>query len=432
MDNKNYEKLSKLVIAAIRVGRKENPKMKTLEKKHKNVWKIIKKLSGKTVKMDRIKINKKIMRFLKNIKNGPILRNRDEKYYVDITIGESVLLIYHPESWPLAHELIREIHKKGAHVTALQESSESNIELFEDSCPKAVEELSEIMKRIYESIDVRIRILSEDDPRWKEKVDPKKVRLRRGVQEFYLTQLNKMRWLVLGWPLKGAAKYFKVRYQKYKKMMFNSIAESFSKKTKETCKFYEKALKGKSEVRIIAKDGTNLILKMKGRKILIDDGCISDEDIARGDIGSNVPAGEVFCAPLETSANGKIFFERIFIPGYGFIEGLWIEFKNGKIVDYKAKKNESGFRKFLKENTESTKTTAELGIGCNRGTFFTGEILTDEKIFGTIHIAIGNNTGAYGGKNVASTHLDMIKDMKNGEMYIDKKLVMKNGKPFKK
>ena len=86
MDNKNYEKLSKLVIAAIRVGRKENPKMKTMEKKHKNVWKIIKKLSGKTVKMDRIKINKKIMRFLKNIKNGPILRNRDEKYYVDITI----------------------------------------------------------------------------------------------------------------------------------------------------------------------------------------------------------------------------------------------------------------------------------------------------------------------------------------------------------
>jgi len=81
-------------------------------------------------------------------------------------------------------------------------------------------------------------------------------------------------------------------------------------------------------------------------------------------------------------------------------------------------------------NTGDKDRIAELGIGCNPGAKYTGgSIIVAEKIFGTIHIAIGSNTGSYHGINRASSHLDMIKNMKQGELHADGKPVMKNGLP---
>jgi len=108
-----------------------------------------------------------------------------------------------------------------------------------------------------------------------------------------------------------------------------------------------------------------------------------------------------------------------------------LEFKDGKVVRYSAEKGEENFTKFLDANTGEKDRIAELGIGCNSGAEYTGgSIIVDEKIFRTIHIAIGNNTGAYHGKNKASSHLDMIKSMVHGQLFVDGELIMERGEPI--
>lgn len=135
-------------------------------------------------------------------------------------------------------------------------------------------------------------------------------------------------------------------------------------------------------------------------------------------------------APLETTAEGHIKFPIVVIPGFGRIDGLSLTFKGGKVVAYEAEKGAEKFKKFLNANTGEKDRIAELGIGCNPGAEFTnGSIIIDEKIYKTLHIAIGNNTGSYHGTNKASSHLDMIKEMSKGKLYADGKVVMDGGLP---
>jgi aminopeptidase len=197
-------------------------------------------------------------------------------------------------------------------------------------------------------------------------------------------------------------------------------------------RYYGGVLSGKENIRITAEDGTDLSFTIKGRPVLLDDSTISSEDVARGDVGLNIPCGEVFVAPIETSANGTILFENVAVDGFGKVTNLRLTFEGGRVVGAAADTGVDRFKQFLEANTGDKDRIAELGIGCNPGAEYTGgSIIVDEKIYGTIHIAIGSNTGSYHGTNKASSHFDMIKNMKQGEVYADGQLVMKNGKPVK-
>ena len=99
-------------------------------------------------------------------------------------------------------------------------------------------------------------------------------------------------------------------------------------------------------------------------------------------------------------------------------------------MDFTAKRGLENFVKFLDANSGEKDRIAELGIGCNPGAKYTnGSIIVDEKIYRTVHIAVGNNIGAYHGKNRASSHLDMIKFMDEGSLHVDGRLVMDKGQP---
>lgn len=194
-------------------------------------------------------------------------------------------------------------------------------------------------------------------------------------------------------------------------------------------KYYGDALEGKEKVRIIA-DGTDLSFAIKGRPVLLDDPTISAEDEARGDVGLSIPCGEVFVAPLETTANGVILFDRVAVPGFGRMTNLKLKFVQGRVTGASADEGADRFNKFLDANSGDKDRIAELGIGCNPGAEHTGgSIIVAEKIYGTIHLAIRDNSGSYHGINKASSHLDMIKNMKRGELYVDGRLVMKDGAP---
>jgi aminopeptidase len=355
-------------------------------------------------------------------------KNKKGKY-------ESVSITYNltdPSCQEFAFEVEKECWKQGAHTIIQPYSSIRERNSYILKPKNALKEISPISLALAKTIDVSIFIGEQDDPTWAKDI-ASIVRLTAPIKQRIREILNKrkVRWVYFGWPLPSTAKAYGCNIEEFRKIFFNSIRHSFSKETIKLCQYYYNMLKGKSYVEILAEDGTNLRFKISGRPILVDDGIISKEDIKRGDIGLNIPSGEVFVAPLETTANGRIIFEKVMIPGFGKVKGLMLEFKNGKISKFEAEENQKSFLNFLNANTGDKDRIAELGIGCNPGAEFTGSIIVDEKIFGTIHIAIGNNTGAYHGINKASSHLDMIKDMSKGRLIVDGKTIMEMGKPVR-
>jgi aminopeptidase len=324
-----------------------------------------------------------------------------------------------------------ECWRVGAHTILLGYSSKRQKLKYMLAPESSLREMSPFAEAIARRADVSIFIGEEDEPDWARGLTAK-IKLTAPVREklHEITDRKRTRWAYFGWPVPAGASSYGCPVDKFREIFFNSIRKTFAGKLLKLCKFYHDAFEGKNMVQIVADDGTDLSFRIKGRPVLVDDGIISTEDLARGDVGVNIPAGEVFMAPLETSADGEISFERIAIPGFGKLEGLKLRFRRGKVVSYEAERGRENFTMFLAANTGEKDRIGEFGIGTNPGAAYTGgSIIIDEKIFGTVHIAIGNNRGAYHGKNRASSHLDLIKDMRRGQVFADGKLIIDGGKP---
>ena len=179
-----------------------------------------------------------------------------------------------------------------------------------------------------------------------------------------------------------------------------------------------KKLKNKNKIRITTEIGTDIEFLLKGRKWIGDDGIYTK----KGAFG-NLPAGEIFIAPLEGKTNGKIIVDAI-IGGIGKTDrNTEINVKDGSIVSVKGGKIANKFSNLLKNKLY--KNVAELGIGTNYKAKITGNVLEDEKVFGTCHIAFGNNRH-FGGKIDVPFHVDVV--VKKPTIYADNALIMRNGK----
>jgi aminopeptidase len=165
------------------------------------------------------------------------------------------------------------------------------------------------------------------------------------------------------------------------------------------------------EVRIVG-EGTDLRLSLAGRSGAIDDGHL------------NVPGGEVFYSPVEDSLEGGIAFD---VPGAGF-EGIRLRFRAGEVVEASAKKGEERLQGALSTD-EGARRAGEFGIGCNDGiTRPMRNVLFDEKMAGTVHIALGDGFPQLGGQNRSALHWDLIKDLRRGgELWADGELVQRDG-----
>lgn len=175
-------------------------------------------------------------------------------------------------------------------------------------------------------------------------------------------------------------------------------------------------LRNADEVRIVGPD-TDLKMSIKGRTFL--------ESVAK----ENVPSGEIFTGPIETSAKGYIRYDFPVCNGGREIDGIRLVFRKGKVVEASATKNQDYLLKML-DMDPGARRLGELGIGTNYDIQrFIKNILFDEKIGGTIHLALGESYEETGGKNKSGLHWDMIKDLrKDGALYVDGKLFQKNGR----
>jgi len=203
-------------------------------------------------------------------------------------------------------------------------------------------------------------------------------------------------------------------------IMIRGLNADYSKIAALTIKLTE-ILSNTNIINVIAPNGTDITLDVTGRKAIASKGLFHK----KGESG-NLPTGESFLAPLEGKSNG-VFVVDGSMAGIGVIKGkpIRIEVKDGLAVNISGGAQAKKLNKLLEKYGNDGRNIAEFGIGTNDKAKLSGLLLEDEKVMGTIHIALGDNKSMGGNINVP-IHLDGV--VKKPTVYFDGKMIMKNGK----
>ncbi|MGB5287598.1 MAG: aminopeptidase [Ignavibacteriaceae bacterium] len=205
-----------------------------------------------------------------------------------------------------------------------------------------------------------------------------------------------------------------------KEVMIRGMNADYNAISKRTIKLQKILEKGKS-IRVTAPAGTDISFDITGRKIIPSKGLFH----AKGESG-NLPTGETFLAPVEGTSNG-IFVVDGSMAGLGLIKNanIKIEVENGYATKISGGTAARKLKVMLDKVGKDARNIAEFGIGTNDSAKLSGVLLEDEKVMGTIHIAVGNNVSMGGSVNVP-IHLDGV--VKKPTVWMDGKLLMKDGK----
>lgn len=330
--------------------------------------------------------------------------------------------------------LIIELYKKIVDAGGYPRISISNEELTEyfyrKASPELLEYLSPIDKFIMENINGIIRIIAPTHTKPLTGVDPDRISkvaaASRPLSDIMMKRdaLGTLRWTVTAYPTNAMAQEAGFSPLEWREFVFKSVklySDDPIAEWKKQAVIQEKIssfLNKVKEIRVLG-DDTDLYLRFDGRVWISDDG------------KNNMPGGEVFSAPIEDSVEGKITFNYPAIWRGVEVHRVKLVFRRGEVIEASAEKGEDFLKKMIATD-EGAKRLGEFAFGLNYDiSRFTKEILFDEKIGGTIHMALGSAYLQTGGKNASSIHWDMIKDMRNGKIYADGDLVYENGKFIK-
>lgn len=331
--------------------------------------------------------------------------------------GDSVLIGASTElAKPLVLAVYKEVLKAGGHPLTTIGFEETGNLFYEYASGAQIAQFPKI--RMYEAknVDCVINIRASANKKSLSNVEPKLIAERSKVLRPISEEIvNNKRWVICNFPTNGLAQEADMSLEEYESFVYGATNVNWNAVKKKQLKL-KKALDAAEEARIIGKD-TDVKIGIKGRKAIA---CFGER---------NMPDGEVFLSPLEGSAEGHIYYEMPAIYQGREVLGIRLEFKAGKVVNASAEKNEA-FLIAMLDTDKGARFLGELGIGFNYGIKkFTKDILFDEKIGGTVHLAVGRSYEEAGGKNISAIHWDMIKDLRTGgAMLLDGKVVQKNGR----
>ncbi|MBD3285782.1 aminopeptidase [candidate division WOR-3 bacterium] len=200
-------------------------------------------------------------------------------------------------------------------------------------------------------------------------------------------------------------------------MISRTMAADYKGIEKRTRKL-AKIMAGAKRVHITTASGTDVEIVTEGREFFLDTGVLTKPGAF-----SNLPAGEIYIAPLEGKSNGIVVFDASF-SGIGMLsQPITIEIENGRAARIKGDRGK--LARMLDAPGKKGRNLAELGIGTNDRAKITGNVLEDEKVMGTIHLAFGDNS-TFGGKVKVDVHLDGMVLKPN--VVADGREIMKNGR----
>ncbi|MGE5632235.1 MAG: aminopeptidase [Caulobacteraceae bacterium] len=348
-------------------------------------------------------------------------------YSLKLKKGDLFVIEGNTFSGPLALEVYKEALAAGANpviVPGYEDQKELLLRHGSDEQIAFSEPFSiEIMKRA----DALLTIWAEGNTKALTSVDPAKLNLfakgRRAALDIYheRTAKGEMRWCGTQYPTYASAMDANMSLSEYEDFVFGSGYMDSPDPEKEWKRIHNEQqrlvdyLNNKKKIEVKSKNA-QLTFNMEGRKWINCDGTV------------NFPDGEVYTSPVEDSMNGYVRFTYPAVYMNREVEDVELTFKNGRVISAKAKKDEAFLNKILKTD-EGASGVGEFAIGTNYNIKqFTKNTLFDEKIGGTLHIAVGAGIGEAGGLNKSSIHWDMICDMSDGEIYADGEVFYKNGK----
>jgi len=335
--------------------------------------------------------------------------------------GDRVGIFFQEEAKPLALEVYKQALLKGAYPYLSCSVSGASYIFYKYANEDQLKRFPKVAMFEVKNTDVYIAISADYNTKELSAIDPKKIALRRKIVDpITKWRVEKTRWVICDYPTNALAQEASMSLEEFEDFVFKAILVDWKKMSKRMERL-RNIMKKTNTVRIIGKN-TDLVLSIKGSNPVVDDGT------------NNMPGGEVFTAPSKYSANGFIEFSYPAIRDGNEVDGIYLEFKNGKVVGAKATKNEKFLKTMLKID-EGASYLGELGIGCNYNIDrFTKNLLFDEKIGGTIHLALGNgykeNYGKMKDVNKSALHWDIVKDfrLEGGKLFFDDKLIQKNGR----
>lgn len=264
--------------------------------------------------------------------------------------------------------------------------------------------------------DVYIAIRAPTNTKDLASINPKKISQRmKTLKPITDWRVEKTRWCLFYYPTEALAQEAGMSLQEFEEFVFSSCLLDWSKLSKAMQKI-KKALDETDKVEIYGRE-TQLEFSVKNRNAVVADGKY------------NMPDGEIFTSVVENSTNGEIYYDIPAVFNGNEADEIRLAFKNGKVVEARAERGEK-FLKAVLGTDSGAKRIGEFGIGLNYNIKRpVKSILFDEKIGGSIHTALGNGYKETKSRNVSAVHWDLIKDLRReGEIYFDKNLVMKNGR----
>ncbi len=340
--------------------------------------------------------------------------------------GEVVRVTGGPHNLAFVEEIVLAVRKQGAfpmvEITWASVARRLTNEIPDALLRRAAPHLPEIEK----IVDCSISVAPIDDPALLAGLDPEKSRLRAeaGMAAREASVAKGARRIGIGFPTPAQARIYAVAFDDYHEL-FWTAAQADVDRIAETCHLLQRRLGGRRDVEIVAPNGSRLGFSIAERRINMDDGVISDEDLETGDITANLPFGEVYLAPIEESVQGDATFPVVFHGGTR-IEELTLHFDEGRLTRSSAGANHGVFLDAMSKHTGDNDRLGEFGIGTNHEVHVPiGDNLLDEKTYGSIHLALGENR-SYGGSNSSSLHWDMI--MLRPTVSIDGELLIDEGR----
>jgi aminopeptidase len=344
-------------------------------------------------------------------------------YSVEAGEGEQIVVSGGVAAEPQIKEVYARLLDVGA-IPVPQVSLPGMQELFFGHAREVhYEKTPPVVRSIYEGADGFISIMAPQNTRALAAVDPRKQQaLSKRDKALQEILLGKDRWALTLFPTEALAQESDMSLADYEEFVFEAMAlneddpvKYWREKAEEQQRLIER-LEQADEIRISG-PGTDLTLSVKGRKFL------------NGDGKKNMPCGEIFTGPVEDSANGEVTFGIPVAVAGREVSGVKLRFEGGKVVESSAEKGEEYLNTML-DADEGARYLGELGIGTNYGIpRATKNILFDEKLGGTVHLAVGRSYEQTGGKNESSVHWDLICDLREGgELYADGELIQRDGK----
>jgi aminopeptidase len=329
---------------------------------------------------------------------------------------------------PLLRAIYTEVVKRGGFPVMLPAFTGLNADMFTFGSDEQLAYISPIERFVREQTDVAIFVIADSNTKALSGVDPaRQLKFQSNRRELFQEYLRRdaageMQWTLTLFPTDSAAQDAEMSTADFEEFVLRGCklhthdpVAAWNELAAEQQRLID-WLTGKSDVHITGPD-TDLTVSSAGRKWINADG------------RKNFPDGEVFTGPVETSANGHIRFSYPAIAGGREVEDIRLRFENGKVVEATAAKNEEFLIKQL-DTDEGARYLGEFAFGTNFDIGkFTKNILFDEKIGGTVHMAVGAAYPETGSANQSAVHWDMICDLRQGgSIDVDGLPFMRDGK----